>query len=172
MMALVVKYLPAKAGDVRDVGSVPGWGRSPEGGQGNSLQYSCLENPMDTGACWAMVNRVTKCQTWLKWLSKHSEGWGGPTLIIAHEPQGCVLCCTQLLQSCLTLWHPMNCSLPGSSVHGDFPGKNTGEGYIALLQGIFLTQRSNLSLLHYRQTFYTLSYLGSSRPQEVWVKPI
>ena len=54
MMALVVKYLPAKAGDVRDVGSVPGWGRSPEGGQGNSLQYSCLENHMDRGA-WQAI---------------------------------------------------------------------------------------------------------------------
>ena len=45
-MALVVKSPPANAGDVRDRGSVPGSGRSPGGGQGNALQYSCLENPM------------------------------------------------------------------------------------------------------------------------------
>ena len=41
----MVKNLPANAGDVRDTGSIPGWGRSPGGGHGNPLQYSCLENP-------------------------------------------------------------------------------------------------------------------------------
>ena len=48
--ALVVKNPLANAGDVRDVGSIPEWGRSPGGGHGNPLQYSCLENPMDKGA--------------------------------------------------------------------------------------------------------------------------
>ena len=48
-MALVVKNLPASAGDIRDLGSIPGWGRSPGGGNGNPLQYSCLESPMDRG---------------------------------------------------------------------------------------------------------------------------
>ena len=47
-MALVVKNLPTSAGDVRDVGSIPGSGRSPGEGNGNPLQYSCLGNPMDT----------------------------------------------------------------------------------------------------------------------------
>jgi len=47
---LVVKNLPAKTGDVRDAGSIPGSGRSPGGGPGNPLQYSHLENPMDRGA--------------------------------------------------------------------------------------------------------------------------
>ena len=46
----VVKNLPAKAGDARDVGSIPGSGRSPGAGNGNPLQYSCLENPMDRRA--------------------------------------------------------------------------------------------------------------------------
>ena len=46
-MALVVKNLPANAGDVRDMDSISGLGRSPRGGNGNTLQYSCLENPMD-----------------------------------------------------------------------------------------------------------------------------
>ena len=46
----VVKNLPANVGDARDVGSVPGLGRYPGGGNGNPLQYSCLENPMDRGA--------------------------------------------------------------------------------------------------------------------------
>ena len=49
-VALVVKNPPAKAGDIRDVGSVPGLGRSPGGGHDNPLQYSCLENPMGRGA--------------------------------------------------------------------------------------------------------------------------
>ena len=48
--ALVVKNLPANAGDVRDVGLVPGAGRSPGGGHGNPLQYSCLENPHGQGS--------------------------------------------------------------------------------------------------------------------------
>ena len=47
----MVKNLPANIGDVRDVGSIPGSGRSPGGRHGNPLQYSCLENPMDRGAC-------------------------------------------------------------------------------------------------------------------------
>ena len=47
-------------GDVRDVGLIPGSERSPGGGHGNPLQYSCLENPMVRGAWWAMVHRVTK----------------------------------------------------------------------------------------------------------------
>ena len=57
-VALVVKNLPDNAGDVRDSGLIPGWGRSPGGGHGNSLQYSCLENPMDTGAWRSKVNGV------------------------------------------------------------------------------------------------------------------
>ena len=51
-MALVIKNSPANAGDIRDVGSVPGSGRSPGGGNGNPLQSSCLDNPMDKGAWW------------------------------------------------------------------------------------------------------------------------
>ena len=47
---LVVKNPPANVGDKRDSGSIPGLGRSPGGGHGNPLQYSCLENPMDRGA--------------------------------------------------------------------------------------------------------------------------
>ena len=49
-VVLVVKNLPANAGDMRDAGSIPGLGRSPGGGHGNPLQYSCLKNPMDRGA--------------------------------------------------------------------------------------------------------------------------
>ena len=62
-VALVVKNLPANAGDIRDMGSIPGLGRSARGGHGNPLQYSCLENPMDRGVWRAIVHRVTKSQT-------------------------------------------------------------------------------------------------------------
>jgi len=55
----------------------------------------------------------------------------------------------------------MDCSLPGSSVHGDSPGKNTGVGFHTLLQGVFLTQGSNPGLLHCRQILYCLSHQGS-----------
>ena len=56
----VVKNLPANAGDVRDVGSIPESGRSPGGGLGNSLQYSCLENPMDRGDWQVTVHRLQR----------------------------------------------------------------------------------------------------------------
>ena len=59
----MIKNPPANAGDTRDEGSIPGSGRSPAGGHGNPLQYSCLENPMDRGA---IVHGVTKSQTQLK----------------------------------------------------------------------------------------------------------
>ena len=58
----VVKNPPADAGDIRDAGSNPGLGRSPGGGNGNPLQYSCLENPMDRGACGATIHGVAKNQ--------------------------------------------------------------------------------------------------------------
>ena len=66
---LVVKNLPVSAGDAGDKGSIPGLGRSPRGGHGNSLHYSCLENPIDRGAWRAIVHEVTKSQRWLKLLS-------------------------------------------------------------------------------------------------------
>ena len=70
-MALVVKNLLASAGDTRDAGSIPGSGRSYGGRQGNPLQYSCLENPVDRGAWLVTVHGVTKGQTQLKQLSTH-----------------------------------------------------------------------------------------------------
>jgi len=56
----VVKNLPASAEDAGDTGSIPESGRSPGGGNGNPLLYSCLENPMDTGAWWATVHGVAE----------------------------------------------------------------------------------------------------------------
>ena len=60
---LVVKNLPAIAGDVRDTGLIPGSGRSPGGGHGSPLQYSCLGNPMDRGAWWVTIHSAAKSQT-------------------------------------------------------------------------------------------------------------
>ena len=75
-MALVVKKTsPANAEDIRDRGSIPGLGRSPEGGHVTPLQYSCLEHPMDREAWWATVHGVAKSQTRLKWLSTHIYGF-------------------------------------------------------------------------------------------------
>ena len=67
--ALVVTIPPANAEEIREAGLIPGLGRSPGGAHGNPLQYSCLEDPMDRGACWVTVQRVTKSWTRLKWLS-------------------------------------------------------------------------------------------------------
>ena len=65
-MVLVVKYRPASAGDVRDAGSIPGWGRSPGGELDNALPYSCLKNAMGRGTWKATAHRVAKSQTRLK----------------------------------------------------------------------------------------------------------
>ena len=83
------------------------------------------------------------------------------TLLIGHVLSGL---------SCPTLCNPIDCSLTDSSVRGDSPGKNTGVGCHALLQGIFLTQESiggGGFLLHCRQILYQLSYQGSPN----WLYP-
>ena len=59
----VVKNMLANARDIRDAGSVPGLGRSPGEGRENPLHYSCLDNPMDRGAWWAIVHSVKKSRT-------------------------------------------------------------------------------------------------------------
>ena len=70
---LVVKNLPAKAGDIRGAGSIPESGRFPGGVHGNPLQYSCLENPMDEEAWPATVHSATKSWTLMKRLSSSSS---------------------------------------------------------------------------------------------------
>ena len=81
------------------------------------------------------------------------------------EPCNAVLCL--VTQSCLTLYNLMDSSPPGSSDPWDSPGKNTGEGCHALLQGIFPTLGLNTVLLHCRQILYQLSHQGSPGPCRV-----
>ena len=77
----------------------------------------------------------------------------------------CVLCANSL-QSCLTLCNPLDCSPPGSSVHVDSPGRNTGVGCHTLLQGVFPTEGSNPLLLH------LLLWQADSLPLASLVKPL
>ena len=81
-----------------------------------------------------------------------------------------VLCL--VTQLCPTLCGPMYCRPPGSSVHGDSSGQNTGVGCHALLQGIFLTQGSNPGLPHCRQILYHLSHQGSPEENIIYPKRI
>ena len=69
---IVIKNLSVSAGDITDVGSIPGSRRSPEGGHGNPLQHPGLENPIERGAWWATVHWVTKSWTRLKQTSNSS----------------------------------------------------------------------------------------------------
>ena len=86
---------------------------------------------------------------------------------LCHLSHWGVLCL--VTQSCLILWVPTDCSPPGSSVHGDSPGKNTGVGCHALLQGSFPTQRWNPGLPHCRQILYHLSHHQGSPRMLEWV---
>ena len=117
-MVLVVKHQPANAGDVRDTGSIPGSGRSPEGGPGHLLQYSCLENPVDRGDWLDTVFRIAKSWTQLKRLSaQHS------TAHYVVRGRGKVKMNVLVAHSCPTLCRPMDCSSLGSSIHGIFQAR-------------------------------------------------
>ena len=121
--------MPANAGDISDTGSIPGSGRSPRVGNGNPLQYSYLKNSRDRGNLWVTVHGVTESDT-TEQLNTH---------ICVYYIYVCAVLCL-VTQSCPTLCNSMDSSPPGSSVHGDSPGKHTGVGCHTLLQGIFPTQ--------------------------------
>ena len=125
---LVIKNLLANAGDVRDTGSIPGSGRSPEGGPGHLLQQSCLENPVDRGDWLDTVFRIAKSWTQLKRLSaQHSTVCGQRQGKSENECVSRSLVSNSLQAHGLQLarlLHPWN-----------FPGKNTGVGCHFLLQG-------------------------------------
>ena len=101
-------------------------------GNGNPLQCSCLENPGDGGAWWAAVYGVAQSQTQLKRLSSSSSsskkrkmGFPGGPGGKESESEG------EVTQSCPTLSDPMDCSLPGSSIHGIFQARVLEWGAIA-----------------------------------------
>ena len=81
----MVKNPAANAGDLRDMGSVPGLGRSPRGGNGNPLQCPCLRNPMDKGACRPTAHRVTRSRTHLKQLSTHTYPFSHYLVIFCYS---------------------------------------------------------------------------------------
>jgi len=87
----------------------------------------------------------------------HCPGWK----VSLYSVPCAVLCLVP--QSYPTVWDPMDCRLPGFSVHKDFPGKNTGVGCHALLQGIFPTQGWKPGLPHFRWILYRLSHQGSTQ---------
>ena len=107
-VALVVKNLPASAGDMRDAGSIPVSGRSPAGEYGNSLQYSYLENPIDRGGWWAIVHWITKSDA---------------TEATEHAHMHTLWCIyiqvqfSSVIHSCPTLCNPMDHSMPGLPVY-------------------------------------------------------
>ena len=92
----VVRYLPTSAGDMRHSGSIPGSRRSPGEGNGNPLQYSCLENSLDRGAWWATVHGVTIRWIWLKGISQNLfiYLYIGGYITLVH----CVWMCRDILQ--------------------------------------------------------------------------
>ena len=85
----MVNNLPTAAEDTGDKGYIPRSGRCPGGGNGNPLQYSCLENPMDREAWWDTIHRVAESQTQLKRFSTHRMGKWQPTpVLLPGKPHG------------------------------------------------------------------------------------
>ena len=110
-MALVIKNLPANAGDIRDKGLIPGLGRSLGGGNGNRLQYSCLGNPMDRGVWRATVHRVNiSCCYWFRvqWFS-HCIMTNATTYIYQINPGMRVTWPKDRPHRDLELHHPEDC---------------------------------------------------------------
>ena len=153
-------YSKESACNVGDLGSIPGLRRSPGGGHKNPFQCSCLENPHGQRSLvgYSPWGRKESDKTEQLSTAQHCA-WQNNKMVYYYYTNcdakinllfnlalGCV--CAKALQLCPTLCNPMACSPPGSSVHGDSPGKNTGVGCHALPQGIFRTQGSNPGLLH------------------------
>ena len=111
----MIKKPSVNAGDVRDLGSIPGWGRYPGGGHGNPLQDSCLENPMDRGAWWATVHSVAQNQAQLKQLSTNAQlgkifassqfriSGTTPNFLLRNSSQACIFS-RFLSPTTFTLW--------------------------------------------------------------------
>ena len=103
-VALVLKNPPANTGDIKDIGSILGLGRSPGGEHGNPLQYSCLENLMDRGAWQATVHRAANSQIQLKQFSTHGVRSAQVFLLISCVFNDLYHCCKIKFQ----LWGHVN----------------------------------------------------------------
>ena len=147
----VVKNLPASAGNAGDTGLTPGSGRSPGGGHGNPLQYSCLENPMDRGAWWATVHEVTKSQIQL-------SNWACSQAMLA-----CMCSCSVasvmpwLFVTPWTIAHrvPLSTGFCRQEYWRGLPGPPPGA-----FPGLGIKPQL-LQHLHCRQVLHPLSHLGS-----------
>ena len=119
-----------------------------------------------TGDCWAIwqANGLTFWELsgclpkWLNHFILPLAVYEGSSFLWHADNMLCLVA-----QLCLTLWNSMDCSPPGSSAHGDSPGKNTGVGCHALFQGIFPTQELNPRLPHCGRILYHLSHQGRPR---------
>ena len=157
-----VKNLPANAGDTWDGSLILGLGRSPGEGNGNPLQYSCQDNPMDRGAWRAIVHRVAKGLTW-------QSHWTCTLVVQFYKFTKKSFNCTIVIGESYAIWKWKSlscvwlCDSPWNS-----PGQNTGVGSLFVLPGIFLIQGLNLGLPHCRWILYQLSHQGSPRILE-WV---
>ena len=115
--------------------------------------------------CWRSLSRV-------HWTTRRSHQSILKDINPEHSLEGLLLNLCLVAQLCPNLCDPMDCSLPGPSVHGDSPGKNTGVGCHALLHGIFPTQGSNPGLSQCRQILYCLSRQGSPSPFKEMSNPV
>ena len=118
---------------------------------------AAAETPTSVFGSWLMKPSAA----WQSWLTSSSYLLIPPIFILFFMH-------AKSLQTCLTLCAPMDCRPPGSSVHGDSPGQNTGVGSLSLLQGIFPTQGSNPGFPDWRWILYQLSHKKSPRILE-WV---
>ena len=148
----MVKNPSADAGDTDLIHVL---GRSPGEGNGNTLQYSCLENLADRDT----VHGVAKSH--IRQRAEHGPAQHGVIYMQFTKQQLPATLCL-VVQSRPALSDTVDCIPPGSSVHGDSPGKDTEVSCPPLLQGIFPTQGSNPSLPHCRQILYRLNHQESS----------
>ena len=177
---LVIKNLPANAEELRDAGSVPGLGRYPREGNGNPLHILVWRIPWteEPGGLWSMgsqrvghnwATEHTRMNTY--YLLRQDAFYNQLCLALDISSQKYTtgyfyMCryncwCCLVAKSCLTLLLPSELQPDRILFPGDFPGKNTGVSCHFLLQGIFLTQESNPSLLHWQTGSLPLSYQGS-----------
>ena len=132
--------------------------------EGRHLSFRILVSPTFTPGTQWMLTKGLACTVWcfpdpclFSWSTSYVEG---PPLLVLKSKMTYVML-GLVARLCSTLCDPIDCSLPGSSVHGDSLGKNTVVAGHAFLQGIFPSKGSNPGLLDYRRILYHLSHQGS-----------